>query len=696
MVQQAALIARLLAQSRQHRLAGRPELAAQKCRQVLSMQPDNATAHCELGIILFGQGQTRPALEHVRQAIELDPGQATFHNALGIVYSSTGDLPAGADSFRRALELDPGNAVTCSNLANNYRDQGRSADAVKYYRAALSANPRYTQAAMNLGELHQLQGNLPAAVRVYRKALAGGVASPDIQFRLATTLYHLGKESEAVTLYKAVAAGNPAYPGIHNNLGLALIRLGDYEAGIASYRQAIENEPDSAAAHNNLGNALRNQNDLDGAITHYRRALSLQPNHAQAHSNLLLALNYLPDQSPDTLYRAAVQFETQQAATLGKKRPCWQNSREMNKRLRIGYVSPDFRAHSVAHFTRKLIGTHDREQVEVFCYANVINEDQVTREFRSRADHWVPIVAMPDAAAADRIRSDRIDILIDLAGHTAGNRLLLFARKPAPIQVNWLGYPNTTGMSAMDYRLTDAIADPPGETDRWHSEKLVRLANGFLCYQTSDPQPAVTASPCLERGHITFGSFNSLPKITPEVVRVWSKILHGTADSRLILKSAGFTDEQTRTRYMQKFRARGIGPERLDLLGLVPGRDKHLATYGRIDIGLDTFPYNGTTTTCEALWMGVPVICLLGSRHSGRVGASILHHVGLPDYVADNEDVYINMAYSLAADRQQLAGLRKALRPTMLASVFMDTQGFARALEDAYRELWKNWCRSNR
>jgi predicted O-linked N-acetylglucosamine transferase (SPINDLY family) len=350
----------------------------------------------------------------------------------------------------------------------------------------------------------------------------------------------------------------------------------------------------------------------------------------------------------------------------------------------------------VAHFTRKLIGAHDRDQVEVFGYANVIKPDEITSEFRAQADHWLSIVGMKDEDVVDRIREERIDILVDLAGHTADNRLLVFAHKPAPIQVTWLGYPGTTGLACMDYRLTDAVADPPDVADRWYSEKLFRLPHGFLCYQTDEPHPAVAVCPGLEQGHITYGSFNNLPKITPDVVRIWSRILNASTDSRLILKAKAFAHEKIRARYLQAFHEQGISPERLDLLGLIPGRGNHLATYSRIDIGLDPFPYNGTTTTCEALWMGVPVIGLLGDRHAGRVGASILHHVGLPELVAASEDDYVERACSLAADRQRLGMLRETLRPMMRASRLMDTGQFTQSLENAYREMWMDWCGSDR
>jgi len=690
------LTADLLTEARRFSQAGRLEESAKKYRQILALEPENPQAHFELGITVFRQGQHESAITHLGKAIELNSGQPAFHNALGIAYSGAGNLPAGTACFERALELEPGFAAALNNLGNNLKDQGKLADAAGCYRKVISAHPNYTNAYINLGDLLRRQGELAAALATYRSVPAADAGNPEIRFKLAVTLSQLSEYAEAIALLEGIVESHPDYPNVHNSLGLALIRLGRFEEGIASYEKAIESDPESAAPYNNLGNALKEQNDLEGAIAAYRNALAVKPDHARAHSNLLLALNYLADTSQQDLYEAALEFETQQTGNAAKSRPSFRNSRDEHRRLRIGYVSPDFRAHSVAHFIRKLIGTHDRDQVEVFCFANVTVHDNITDEFKAQTDHWVSILGMEDREAAERIRAECIDILIDLAGHTADNRLLMFSLRPAPIQATWLGYPNTTGMSCMDYRLTDAVADPPGAVDRWYTEKLIRLPHAFLCYQSDEANPAVTACPHPEQGHITYGSFNALPKITPDVIRTWAAIMTATPDSRLILKATAFKHESTRERIIEAFGKHGIAAERLDLPGLVPNRDEHLAMYSKIDIGLDPFPYNGTTTTFEALWMGVPVISLVGDRHASRVGASILHHVGIPELATDTVDEYIGLARSLATDKQRLVRMREALRPKMLESGIMDPQRFARSLEDAYRAMWKTWCDDHR
>jgi predicted O-linked N-acetylglucosamine transferase (SPINDLY family) len=394
------------------------------------------------------------------------------------------------------------------------------------------------------------------------------------------------------------------------------------------------------------------------------------------------------------LYQESLQFDLRQARRLLKQPPVFGNTRDRQRVLRVGYVSPDFREHSVAHFTRKLIGSHNREKVEVTCYADVMKPDGFTREFEAQADHWLSLVGMDDEAVAERIRQDGIDILVDLAGHTSDNRLLVFARRPAPVQVTWLGYPNTTGMRAMDYRLTDAVADPPGEADKTHTEKLIRLEHGFLCYQTDEPVPEVAPPPCLQQGHVTFGSFNTTKKVTADVIRVWSQILKAVPGARLLLKSESLQDEAARARLRKAFGERGVAEDRLELHGGFPGRDEHMGLYSTVDVGLDPFPYNGTTTTCEALWMGLPVVCLRGDRHAGRVGASIMHRIGLDELVAGSKDDYAALAQALAADTGRLAELRSGMRARMRASPLMDVRLFAETLESAYRQMWITWCDS--
>jgi predicted O-linked N-acetylglucosamine transferase (SPINDLY family) len=452
---------------------------------------------------------------------------------------------------------------------------------------------------------------------------------------------------------------------------------------------------DYADAYLNLGNALKDQGKLDDAVASYRRVLTLRPNYAQAHSNLLFCLNYRAGITQEEIYNESLQWADRFGEGISTADTLtYANSRRTDRRLRIGYVSPDFRVHSVAFFVEPVIRAHNRKRVEIFCYANVKKPDNVTRRLQAEADHWFSVLGMDHEAVAARIREDRIDILVDLAGHTSNNSLPVFAYKPSPVQVTWLGYPNTTGLETMDYRLTDAVADPEGEADRLHSEKLIRLEHGFLCYQPPASAPEAGSLPCREGGSITFGSFNNLTKVTPEVVKAWAGILHAVPDSRLLLKAKQFMDDETRERFREMFAREGITGERLEMHKKLPDPADHLGLYSRVDIGLDPFPYNGTTTTCEALWMGVPVVTLLGARHAGRVGASIMHRVGLEELVAHSMDEYIELARALALDRKRLQEMRFSLRGRLHESELMNSGQFTNHLEDVYCQIWRKYCNS--
>jgi len=360
--------------------------------------------------------------------------------------------------------------------------------------------------------------------------------------------------------------------------------------------------------------------------------------------------------------------------------------------LRVGYVSPDFRRHPVASFIEPILAAHDRKRFEVFCYAVHLKPDAVTARLKALADHWREIGSLDAEAAANLIREDGIDVLVDLAGHTANNRLAVFARKPAPMQATYLGYPGSTGLPAIDWRITDAVADPLGAAEALHTEKLMRLPETFQCFQKPSDAPAIGPVPMLKAGHVTFASFNMLAKVHPALVARWAGILHAVENSRLVLKAAPFRDAGTRAHYHAMFATHGIAAERIELLGYIQSPAAHFALYNRIDVALDTDPYNGATTTCEALWMGVPVVTLAGRSHVGRVGTALLTHLGLEDLIAATPEDYVARAVSLARDPAKLASLRETLRPRMEASSLTDPARFTKALEDAYREMWRQWC----
>jgi predicted O-linked N-acetylglucosamine transferase (SPINDLY family) len=518
-----------------------------------------------------------------------------------------------------------------------------------------------------------------------------------VQQALATALEHhrAGRLAQAEAGYRQVLAADDTSAETWSNLGFCLIQQRDPHRADIACRRAIELNPNLANAHANLGNALMRQARIDEAIAALRTAITLNPNLRVAHENLLVAMNYLPAHTPQDVYGEHLAWAARHANHLGDDAPPHANDRDENRRLRIGYVSADFRRHSVAFFIEPLLAAHDRQQVDIVCFSDVEQADDTTARIKQLADHWRDCRGMSDDRLAQIVRNDRIDIVIDLAGHTAGNRLLTFARRPAPVQMTYLGYPNTTGMAAMDYRITDALADPPGVTDAFHTEQLIRLPRTAWCYRPATDAPPVAATPpSAGAAHFTFASFNKLAKISPPCIVAWAELLRATPGSRMIIKSTALGDVVLRQRLADAFAARGADATRLDILGPQHATAEHLATYARVDVALDTFPYHGTTTTCDALWMGVPVVTLAGQTHVSRVGVSLLHAVGLADLVAETPQQYVEIVGRLAADRSRLSQLRSSLRARMQSSELMDGTTLAREIESAMRQAWQRWCSS--
>ncbi len=702
--------------------AGRNDVAVDLIRQALALKPNVPETHNNLGNVLSAQGHLDDAIASFRQAVFLNPGYAQACNNLGNALQVKGQLEEAAAAFRQAIAVKPDYAEASSNLGTVLADKGQIDQAIIAFRQAIALNPHLPEPHINLGDALRRAGQLEEAIAACRQAIALKPSSSEAHVNLGNALRDSGQLDEAIAAYRqaivlrpnlpeahsnlgsaladkgqveeAIAACRrsialkPNFPDAHVNLGTCLHAKGQLDEAIASYRQALALQPNHAAAHLNLGSSLQAAGQLDGAIASYRQAIALNPNSPQAQSNLVLTLHYHAGYDARAIAEEHHRWNRQHAEPL---RSCIQphsNDRTPDRRLRIGYVSPDFRQHPVGRFLLPLLANHDKSRVEIFAYAHVPVPDAMTQRLRSHTDGWRSIVGISDAQAAELIRQDRIDILVDLAGHTAHGRLLLFARKPAPVQATYLGYPDTTGLSTMDYRLTDAYADPPGQTEPYHSERLARLSPCAWCYQPS-PCPPVTER---RDGPITFGCFNAFAKVTEPMLRLWGRILQAVPESRLLLKTAGLGSQAVRRRVQQILSEAHVGPERLELLGHEPDRDRHLALYGAMDIALDTFPYHGTMTTCEALWMGVPVVTLAGATHVSRVGVSLLSNAGLPELVAQDPDHYVRIASTLAADKVRLAELRLNLRQQMEHSPLMDAPHYAANIEAAYRQIWRQWC----
>ncbi|HEX8913330.1 MAG TPA: tetratricopeptide repeat protein, partial [Humisphaera sp.] len=497
------------------------------------------------------------------------------------------------------------------------------------------------------------------ATRALAKQLRRRRRAPTADGRRALELHKEGSAllrqrriDEAIDALSRLVELHPTSAKAHKDLGAAYLRTNRLDEAVACLTKALELRPRFADALASLGDACHLQGKVDDAAGYYRRALALRPSADKTHSNLLLTLNYSRKLSPQALFDEHLNWARQHARPLAAEWRPHANDPSPERPVRIGYVSPDFRRHSVNFFLEPLLARRDRQNFHVTCYSDVLRPDDVTDRIRAGADHWRDVRGLSDAEAAEQVREDAVDILVDLAGHTGTNRLGVFARRPAPVQVTYLGYPNTTGLEAIDYRVTDEAADPTGQTERLHAEHLVRLPS-FLCYAPPPEAPPVSPPPSAAAGgRITFGCFNVLAKVTPEAIGLWARIMAALPGSRMVMKDRlGSLAYPARRRYVQDiFAYHRVNPDRLDLLGREQSFADHLAAYSKVDVVLDPFPYNGTTTTCEALWMGVPVIALAGNRHAARVGVSILTAAGLTEFIAPNAEAYARAAVTLAKD----------------------------------------------
>ncbi|MEW6502091.1 MAG: tetratricopeptide repeat protein [Thermodesulfobacteriota bacterium] len=598
-------------------------------------------------------------------------------------YHQQGDLRQAEAAYRALLDRGPVAPLLLNNLALICRQTGRFSEALALLERASSVSPADPLLLNNLASEQMRAGLWDRAAGTLAKAIATNPSLPGPHVTLGNLHRKQGRFTEALAAYEQARRLAPRDAGIHNNLGMLARDKGEFGKAEEWFARALSLAPGAASTFSNLGLVFLEQGQTAKAIASYDQALKQRPDWETAWDNKLMGLCYqsLPKATVAEVHRQWGERHGKLLPTEQPKPPADRAQRP----IRIGYVSADFRRHSVSCFLEPILAHHDRAHFEVSCYANVARPDEVTGRLKTMAT-WRDIAGLSDDEAALLVRQDRIDILVDLSGHTEGNRLLLFARKPAPVQATYLGYPNTTGLAAIDYRLTDAVADPAGE-EEYHTEKLERLPSGFLCYQPAAAPAIVARPPAAERGGITFGSFNTLAKNSPAVLRCWVAILNKVPGARLLLKYKPLSDEGVRARIREEFRAAGLAePEkRLVLVGHVADTEAHFAMYNQIDVALDTFPYNGATTTCEALWMGVPVITLATDRHVGRVGASILNRLGRGDWVAASEEEYVAKAVALAQDEEERARCHRTLRNSLRNSSLMDGPAFCRALEEVYR-----------
>jgi predicted O-linked N-acetylglucosamine transferase (SPINDLY family) len=608
-------------------------------------------------------GRLELAIEILRRILAQEPGHVQANEQLALAYYAQaeaccrqGRLDAAESRYRQALLHNPNLAEAHNDLATVLCEQGRLDTAAEHFRQAVRLRPDYADAHYNLGLIHHARGDFAEAIACLRRTLG-------LQ---------------------------PGHVEAEHNLGAAWQALGHLDEAIACYQRVLQQRPADPKALNGLGTAWQAQGEPAAALDCYRQALQSAPQFVQAYQNLLCTLQYQEDVTPGQLREAHVEFDRRYAIPLRNGAPTPANPPGADRPLRLGFVSPDFGLHPVGYFLVRLLENLDPRQCVTVCYNDRALRDERTARLAAAATAWREVYGMADEQLAVQIRADGIDVLFDLAGHTQHNRLLVFARRPAPIQCTWMGYVGTTGLSAIDYLLADRYHVPP-EAEPYYCERVLRMPDGYVCYDPPQAAPPVGPLPASQSGGVTFGSVNNPAKIAPGVIDAWSEILRRVPDSRLLLKYRGMPSPTIAGRLGKLFAERGVGPERLQLLDWSPPVET-LACYGQIDVGLDTFPYSGGLTTCEALWMGVPVITWPGQTFASRHALSHLSNVGLTETIAGSRGEYVERAVRLAGDLPRLAGIRARLREQVAHSPLCDGPRFARHFAAMLRGAWRAWC----
>ncbi len=606
---------------------------------------------------------------------------------IAVKHHQAGRLPEAEALYQQILSAQPDHPDALHLLGVVALQTGRTDFAIDLLFRAVEARPASAEYQMNLGIALRQKWRLDDAIAAYRRAIALKPQYPEAHNNLGNALTCQGKLEEAIACYESAIRLRPEYIDALGNLGFALKDMGKLDEALSACEKVIALNPNSAAAHSNLANVLKDQGRVDEALISYDRAIALNPADAGVASSRLYLLHFHPGYDSHAIYCEHRKWNDRYARPLRVTAQPHPNVRDPARRLKIGYVSPDFGLHPVGRFLLPLLKNHDRAAFEIFCYSDVRTPDAMTDRLRGASDHWQSILGLSDEVAAQRVRQDEIDILVDLTMHTANSRLLAFARRPAPVQATWLAYCSTTGMDAIDYRFTDAYLDPPGTGDEHYSEQSIRLRS-YWCYDPGVPTPDVEPPPSLASGNVMFGCLNNFAKVSPGALLLWSRILREVPDSRLLLHAR---EGNHRQRLRDVLEQQGVDPAKVTFEGPIP-MDEYFNLYRRIDIALDPIPYAGGTTTCDALWMGVPVVTLAGKTAVSRAGASILGNAGLAELVAHSEEQYIAIAKRLASDLPALERFRAESRGRLRATPLMDAPGFARDMELAYRRIWKDWC----
>ncbi|XP_039124737.1 probable UDP-N-acetylglucosamine--peptide N-acetylglucosaminyltransferase SPINDLY [Dioscorea cayenensis subsp. rotundata] len=683
------------------KLSGKTEEGIQKYCEAIKVDSHYAPAYYNLGVVYSEMMQYDMALGCYEKAALQRPMYAEAYCNMGVIYKNRGDLESAIACYERCLTVSPNFEIAKNNMAIALTDLGTKVklegdidQGVAYYKKALYYNWHYADAMYNLGVAYGEMLKFDMAVVFYELALHFNPHCAEACNNLGVIYKDRDNLDKAVECYQMALSIKPNFSQSLNNLGVVYTVQGKMDAAASMIEKAIIANPTYAEAYNNLGVLYRDAGNISLAIEAYERCLQIDPDSRNAGQNRLLAMNYINEGADDKLFEAHREWG-RRFMKLFPQYTSWDNTKVKERPLIIGYVSPDYFTHSVSYFIEAPLLYHDYTRYKVVVYSAVVKADAKTHKFRDRVlkkgGLWRDIYGIDEKKVACMIRDDKVDILVELTGHTANNRLGMMACRPAPVQATWIGYPNTTGLPTIDYRITDSLADPPN-TKQKHVEELVRLPECFLCYTPSPEAGPVLPTPALANGFITFGSFNNLAKITPKVLQVWAKILCAVPNSRLVVKCKPFCCDSVRQRFLSTLEQLGLEPLRVDLLPLILLNHDHMQAYSLMDISLDTFPYAGTTTTCESLYMGVPCVTMAGVVHAHNVGVSLLTKVGLDRLVAHTEDEYVRLAIQLASDIRALSELRMTLRELMSRSPVCNGAKFVNGLEYTYRKLWHRYC----
>ncbi|MCC7370360.1 MAG: tetratricopeptide repeat protein [Chloroflexi bacterium] len=700
---------------------GRPADAAASVQQAISVAPGQPTYWNTLGVAQQAEGRLDDAADSFARAVELAPAYADGWVNLAAIHQQRGDRPAEAAALERVTALQPANALAWSQRGMLAYAADRLNEACDCFREAAALQPDAAGAWSNLGAAQLRLGLLADAEANQRRAVALDPNSIAAWNNLGNVLVARCRWQEAAEVLVGVVQCAPDDPNGWTNFGHALAGLDRYQEAQDAFQHALDLNPSLPAALVGMGDCIQKLQHASAAVSWYERALAIQPDNPDACEHYGVALQTLARlPEAEAMFRRCIALDPERAqihsavifvldlqegaeAAAAEERRRWNahfgrqpgaapavhlQDRTPSRRLRVGYVSADFRHHSAAYAILPILRAHDRAQVEVFCYSGVRQSDHVTAQIRSLADGWHDVAQLNDDELAALIRYDRIDILVDLSGHSGDNRLTVFAHEPAPVQVTAWGYAASTGLNTMRYFLADAVVVPP-EARTAYSEEVISLPS-VLCYEAPPYLPRLTQLPAASRGYVTFGAFNRLPKVSDDAVATWGKVLAAVPTARLLLKCSGADISPERERLLARLAGAGIAPERVTLLGSTPHPD-HLAAHAEIDIMLDTFPQSGGITTLDALVMGVPVVTLLGERVPGRVSASFLTTLGLSDLVTSTPRQYVEIAARLAGDLPRLQHERATLRERLYASPIGNAPLYTRAVEAIYQQLWQRW-----